>query len=78
LGWRLDMKIESFFSAGCGSIEKVKENIRKALLEEGMDAEVSFRELSQEEADKLGIGGSPTVRVNGQDVEPGTAPGGIS
>ncbi len=72
------MKIECFFSEGCGSKEKLKENIRQALLEEGMDAEVSFRVLSQEEAGQLGIGGSPTVWVNGQDMEPGTPPGGVS
>jgi hypothetical protein len=72
------MKIECFFSEGCGSKDKLKENIRKALLADGMDAEVSFRVLSQEEAEQLGIGGSPTVWVNGQDIEPGALPGGIS
>jgi len=72
------MKIESFFSEGCGSKEKLKENIGQALLEEGMEAEVSYRVLSQEEAEQLGIGGSPTVWVDGQDLEPGTPPGGVS
>jgi len=72
------MKIECFFSEGCSSKEKLKENIRQALLEEGMDAEVSFRVLSQKEAEQLRIGGSPTVWVNCQDLEPGTPPGGVS
>jgi len=72
------MKIECFFSEGCTSREKLNENIQKALLAEGMDAEVSFRVLSQEEAGQLGIGGSPTVWVSGQDLEPGTSPGGVS
>ena len=72
------MKIECFLSEGCGSQDKLKENIRKALLAEGMDAEVFFRVLSQEEAEQLGIVGSPTVWVNGQDIEPGVLPGGIS
>ena len=72
------MKIECFFSEGCGSKEKLEENVRRALLAEGMDVEVSFRVLSYEEAEQLGIGGSPTVWVNGQDMEPGTLPGGIS
>jgi hypothetical protein len=72
------MKIECFFSEGCSSKEKLKENIRQALLEEGMEAEISFRVLSQEEAEQLGIGGSPTVWVNGQDLESGTPPGGVS
>jgi len=73
------MKIECFFSEGCGSKEKLKENIQKALLAEGMDAEIFFRVLSQEEAEQLGIGGSPTVWLNGRDdIEEGTPPGGIT
>ena len=72
------MKIECFFSEGCGSKDKLRENIRKALLADGMEAEVFFRVLSQEEAEQLGIGGSPTVWVNGQDLEPGALPGGVS
>ena len=72
------MKIECFFSEGCGSKEQLWENIQKALLEEGMDEEVSFRELSQEEAGQLGIGGSPTVWVDSEDLEPGVLPGDIS
>lgn len=47
------MKIECFFSEGCSSKEKLKENIRQALLEEGMDAEVSFRVLSQKEVEQF-------------------------
>jgi len=40
------MKIKCFFSEGCGSKEKLKKNIQKALFEETLDAKVSFRELS--------------------------------
>ncbi len=72
------MKIECFFSEGCGSKEKLKTNIEKALIEEGLKAEINFRTVSQEEAERLGIGGSPTVWINGQDLEPGVPPGGIS
>lgn len=72
------MKVECFFSEGCGSKEKLKENIQKALLAEGMDAEIFFRVLSQEEAEQFGIGGSPTVWLNGRDIEEGTPSGGIA
>ncbi len=72
------MKIECLFSEGCGSKEKLKENIQKALLAEEMHAEIFFRVLCQEEAEQLGIGGSPTVWINGQDLEPGAPPGGVS
>ncbi len=72
------MKIECFFAEGCGSKDQLKENIGKALFEEGRAAEISFRVLSQEEAEQLGIGGSPTVWINGQDIEPGILLRGIS
>ena len=43
------MKIECFFSEGCSSKEKLKENIRQALLEEGMEARIYSPEVSEEE-----------------------------
>ncbi len=72
------MKIECFFSEGCGSREKLKENIEKVIHEEGTETEISFREITQKEAERLGIGGSPTVWINGRDIEPGIFPGGLS
>ena len=72
------MKIECFFAESCGSKDQLKENIGKALFAEGMTAEISFRVLSQEKAEQLGIGGSPTVWINGQDIEPGILLTGIS
>ncbi len=58
--------------------KKLKENIEKALIEEGTEAEVFFREISQDEAEQLGIGGSPTVWMDGNDIEPGVPPGGTA
>lgn len=72
------MKIECFFAEGCGSKGQLRENIRKALLGEGLKAEIFFRDLSQEEARQLGVGGSPTVWINGMDMEPGTPSGSLS
>jgi hypothetical protein len=72
------MKIECFFSEGCGSKEKLKENIERVLIEEGMEAEVFFREVSQDEAERLGIGGSPTIWIDGHDLDPGVSPSGIA
>jgi len=72
------MKIECFFSEGCGSKKQLMHNIGQALRKEGMEAHVSSREISEEEANHLGIGGSPTVCVDDDDIEPGAPPGGIS
>jgi len=65
-------------SKGCESKEVMKRNVQQAILEEGIEAEVSFREVAQEEAEQLGMGGSPTIWINGRDLEPGTPPAGIS
>lgn len=72
------MKVECFFSQGCGSKERLKDNLERAIAEEEIEAEVSYREVSVQEAERLGIGGSPTVWVNGRDLLPGAAPGGVS
>ncbi len=72
------MKIECFFSEGCGSKEKLGENIERALIEEGIEAEVLFQEISQDEAEQLDIGGSPTVWIDGHDLESGVPPGGTA
>ena len=72
------MKIECFLAEGCGSKADLEKNVRKAIEAEGVAAEVSFHELSSEEAEKKGIGGSPTVWVDGRDLELGVPPAGIS
>lgn len=72
------MKIECFLAEGCGSKADLEKNIQTAIDEEGVAAEVSFHELSSEEAEKKGIGGSPTVWVDGRNLEPEVPPAGIS
>jgi len=72
------MKIECFLAEGCGSRADLEKNIRKAIDAEGVGAEVFFQELSSEEAEQKGIGGSPTVWVDDQDLEPEAPPAGIS
>jgi hypothetical protein len=72
------MKIECFFSKECNSKERLKENLQKAILEERIKVEVSFHEVTGEEARQLKIGGSPTVWIDGQDIEPGALSSGIS
>ena len=72
------MKIECFFSEGCESKEQLMHNIEQALREQGTDAEVFSREVSEEQAKQIDIGGSPTVWVDDRDLEEGAPPGGIA
>ena len=72
------MKIECFFTEGCGSKKQLMQHTEQALREERIDAEVLSRQVSQEEAKQMGIGGSPTVWVDGRDLEEEAPPGGIA
>ena len=63
------MKIECFFSEGCASGELLRANIEAALRMEGLEAEVTYRVVADEEARRLGLPGSPTVWIDGHDLE---------
>src|SRR6266700_466996 len=65
------MRIEVLYFDGCPNHKPAVERVQELLREEGISAavlEVNVREPSV--AQELGFLGSPTVRVNGQDVEP--------
>lgn len=64
------MKIECFMSTGCGAEEPLRANVRAAVEMEGIDAEVIFQRITDEEAYALGLRGSPSVLINGVDIEP--------
>ncbi len=69
------MKIECFMSENCGSYHQLRENMDRALAELNVTAEVVYTAVSYEEAVSKGIKGSPTIRINGQDIDEGGSPG---
>ncbi len=69
------LKIEVFVSPGCASLKQLKENIGMALAQTGAAANVAYLEVNEPRALKLGLQGSPTVRINGNDIGEGGAPG---
>jgi hypothetical protein len=65
------MKIEVLYFDGCPNHMTAVEQVRQLLAEEGVPAEVLEVNVSDESiAQKVGFLGSPSVRVNGLDVEP--------
>ncbi|KKL92521.1 hypothetical protein LCGC14_1883850 [marine sediment metagenome] len=64
------MKIECYLSQACMSEEELVRNIRQALSLEGVEADVSFRRVTDDDARHMGIKGSPTVLINGADIAP--------
>jgi hypothetical protein len=64
------MKIELFYWEGCPSHPEALELLNEVIAERGIEANVVMREVStHEEAEELAFPGSPTIRVDGRDVD---------
>lgn len=64
------MKIECYMSLKCGSEDALRENIFKALELENIKAEVNFYRINDKKAMALGLKGSPSVLIEGRDIQP--------
>ena len=65
------MDIEFLYWEGCPSYPEARQLLGEVLAERGVDVEIEVREVtSQDEAEALGFPGSPTIRVDGRDVDP--------
>jgi hypothetical protein len=66
------MRVELLFWAGCPSHPRALRELREALALEGLDPDcVQVREVDSEgQAASEGFIGSPTIRIDGADVQP--------
>jgi hypothetical protein len=64
------MVINCYLSHGCGSEKALRENISEALALEKVEAQVNFHIVDDEKAIALSLSGSPTVLVNGKEIQP--------
>lgn len=64
------MKIDCYISKGCGSEEALKENIGHARKAEKIQAEVNIHRISDEKATELKLSGSPSVFIDGKELQP--------
>jgi len=64
------MKIDCYLSSGCASENALRENLNKALELEAVEAQVNVRRITDAEAEAFGLKGSPSVLINGKDVQP--------
>ena len=53
------MRIECYLSPGCASEEALRENIKRALTIEKVEADVSLHRIDDNKAMALGVTGSP-------------------
>lgn len=65
------MKIEMLYFAACPNHEALLPRLRELLASEGISSDVELREITDDEAaQREHFLGSPTIRVDGHDVEP--------
>ncbi len=67
-------KIELFYWEGCPSYPEALALLERVLAERGIDLEVELHEVrTDQEAEELRFPGSPTIRVDGRDIDPAGA-----
>jgi hypothetical protein len=65
------VRIDFLFWRECPSHPEARELLGEVLEKRGVEADVVEREvLTDEEAEELAFPGSPTIRVDGRDVDP--------
>jgi len=65
------MKVEVLYFDGCPSHRALMPKLRELMEEAGVDVPVELRRVeSVEAADRERFLGSPTLRIDGQDVDP--------
>ncbi len=64
------MKIDCYLFHGCGSAQALRQNIAQALAIEKIEAEVNFNIIDDDRAIALGLSGSPSVFINGKEIQP--------
>jgi len=68
------VRIDFLFWRDCPSHPEARELLRDVLEERGVEAEIVEREVfTQDEAEELAFPGSPTIRIDGRDVDPAGA-----
>lgn len=68
------MRIELLYFDGCPSYERLLPRLRSLLEREGIDESVELRRVeTPEAAESERFLGSPTVRVDGVDADPGAS-----
>ncbi len=66
------MDIEFLYINGCPGKDRARELLEEVMEEEDIDTEIDTKKIETlEEAKKHNFPGSPTIRINGEDVENG-------
>lgn len=68
------MKIEVLYFDGCPSHEALLTRLPELMTQEGVEADIELKHIeSVQEAERERFLGSPTLRIDGEDVDPTAA-----
>jgi hypothetical protein len=67
---KTQLTIDCYLSQGCQSEEALKISIATALERAGIKADVNFYRINDAEALSRGLSGSPSVFINGKELQP--------
>ena len=67
---KTQLTIDCYLSQGCQSEEALKISIATALERDGIKADVNFYRINDAEALSLRLSGSPSVFINGKELQP--------
>jgi hypothetical protein len=68
------VQIDFYYFADCPSHEDALARLKSVLAQEGLTADIRVAEvMSEEEAEDLAFIGSPTIRIDGDDIDPSAA-----
>ena len=69
------MRIDCYMSLTCGAEGGLRVNISQALDLEGLQAEVYFYRIDEMQAATLWLRGSPSVLIDGKEIQPADVAG---
>ncbi len=64
------IRIDCYLAQDCASEQALRDSINAAIQLETVKAEVSYTRVTESEAEELGLRGSPSVLIDGQDIFP--------
>jgi hypothetical protein len=65
------LTVELFYFEGCPNVEEVRALVQRVAADAGITPDLRLVEVTPRDVDRFRFLGSPSVRVNGYDVEPG-------
>lgn len=67
----MHLEVRILYTEGCANTPQAMERVRHVAQELGIEIDVDLVQITtQDQADRFRFLGSPTVQVNGQDIDP--------